>query len=173
MAKGGLAKLAKVAKTTAKTGAKATAKAASTVKQGTQKAVKKVDDLIGVVDDKIDPKTGKAISKTRQRISKAGKAVETIAEGITTAQQILPSSSEQQTSTRQVEPAKTTPQTPMEKKATPEVQEAAKNVLAETSEVARPSRDEYMSALNLVNRYEQYGCRVDKKPNPITGKAHF
>ena len=55
------------------------------------------------------------------------------------------------------------------------LQEAAQNVVASETGDSGVSRDEYLKAINLVNKYEQYGCSKKDKPkvNPINNKPQF
>ena len=55
------------------------------------------------------------------------------------------------------------------------LQEAAQNVVASETGDSGVGRDEYLQALNLVNKYEQYGCSQKDKPkvNPINNKPKF
>ena len=55
------------------------------------------------------------------------------------------------------------------------VQAAAQNVMASQGDNGnKPSRDSYLDALNLINRYEAYGCQQpSKKPNPVEKKRKY
>ena len=55
------------------------------------------------------------------------------------------------------------------------VQAAAQNVMAgQGDNENKPSRDSYLNALSLVNRYEAYGCQQpSKKPNPVEKKRKY
>ena len=55
------------------------------------------------------------------------------------------------------------------------VQAAAQNVMAgQGDSTNKPSRDSYLDALSLINRYEAYGCQQpSKKPNPVEKKRKY
>ena len=67
------------------------------------------------------------------------------------------------------EPAQDPLTKPLEDKANGAVQQAAQNVMAgQGDNENKPSRDQYLDAISLVNRYEAFGCRQPaQKKNPI------
>ena len=64
---------------------------------------------------------------------------------------------------------------PLEDKANGGVQQAAQNVMAgHGHNEHKPSRDSYLDAISLVNRYESFGCQQpSQKPNPILKKRKY
>lgn len=188
-----LGKGAKTAGKGLKSGAKAAGGAAkqagSKAKAAGTKVTNKIDDALGVKPGKIDPKTGKEVSKMSQRGKKLGKAADKASDAYdvyTTVNDMMSGGTGVTENTdggdgrpTGAPPQRPTAQEPQQPKPRPNgfqtderLKEAANIVKDEQAGGSSVSYDSYMAALSTVNRYEQSACK--KKPaGGSGGRNHF
>ena len=147
----------------------------------------KIDDAIGVKPGKIDPKTGKEVSKMSQRGKKLGKAADKAGDAYevyTTVNDMMSGGTGQTENTdggdgRPTGAPPQSAQAPQQPKARPNgfqtderLKEAANIVKDEEAGASSVSHDAYMAALSTVNRYEQAACKK-KSAGGTGGRNHF